>query len=80
MFICKIRILTKSVVFKVWHRDLGSVPKASSEVGQGQNYFHNITKMLFPFILLLAHENTMKFTKGFMKCIRSQETECRTDI
>lgn len=76
---CKLRVLTKSEVFRVWPRDPGA-PKAPSEVGQGQNYFHNITKMLFPFIFLLACEYTMKFTRGFMKCIRSQQTECRAGV
>lgn len=63
----------------MWPRDPGA-PKAPSEVGQGQNYFHNITKMLSPFTFLLAHEYTMKFTRGFMKCRRSQQTECRVNI
>lgn len=62
----------------MWPRDPGA-PKAPSEIGQGQNYFHNITKMLSPFTFLLAHEYTIKFTRGFMKC-RSQQTERRVNI
>lgn len=62
MFTCKMRILPKSVVFKVWPKN----PWAPSAVWQGQNYIHNVTKMLLPFILSFA-EYTMNFTKSYIK-------------
>lgn len=57
---------------------LGAPPR-HAQVWKGQNYFHNVTKMLFPFIFSLAHEYTMKFTRRHMTCIRSQWTEHRAD-